>query len=493
MADTITLEVTEGKMKGRHFEFEEHDTFVLGRAPDCHMRLPADKRISRHHFLLEANPPYARIRDLGSKNGTFVNGTQYGGRDDGETPKEGAKRAHPEVDLADGDRISVGRSEILVRISRLVQCGECGKAIVEQDQDDCAWLGGTFICPKCKDELLASDEESKEPEPVRCQACGTDASGEIGSGRRGSYLCRACRQRMQADPADLVRHVFEGQDGRRGRADEEVRGLEILRKLGQGAMGAVYLARRNRDGRQMALKIMLSRVAVSPAARRGFEREITLTSQLRHSNIVNFIEHGSSGSVFYFVMEFCGGGSVDKLMEEQGGCLTLDTAGPIMMDALDGLTYAHAENVVHRDLKPGNILLSGSASRWKTKVSDFGLAKDFELAGFSGMTMTGGVGGTYGFMPREQVTDFKYAKPPSDVWSLGATFYNMLTGELPREMCRGQDPIEVILDGKVVPIRERDSGIPKSVAEVIDRALDLEVSARYQDAGEMRQAMAEAL
>ena len=117
--------------------------------------------------------------------------------------------------------------------------------------------------------------------------------------------------------------------------------------------------------------------------------------------------------------------------------------------------------------------------------------KDTEVDG--DLTVTGNVAGTPVFMPREQVTNFKYVKPASDVWSMGATLYYMLTSRFPRDMRRGQDPMEAILHGQIVPVRKRDSSIPTKVAEVIDRALDNSAKNRYKDATEMRKALAKAL
>ena len=109
------------------------------------------------------------------------------------------------------------------------------------------------------------------------------------------------------------------------------------------------------------------------------------------------------------------------------------------------------------------------------------------------MTVTGNVGGTPAYMPREQVINFRQVKPVTDVWSLGATFYCMLTGKLPRNFQRGVDPMQVILGGNVIPIRERDAGIPKKLAEVIDSSLAVNPTDRYQDAAQMHDALVKVL
>jgi len=164
-----------------------------------------------------------------------------------------------------------------------------------------------------------------------------------------------------------------------------------------------------------------------------------------------------------------------------------------MLQSLEGLAYAHRHNIVHRDLKPHNLLLAGSDGRWTAKIGDLGMAKNFEKAGLSGRTLTGAYAGTPQFMPREQVINFKYVKPVSDVWSLGATFYGMLTGQTPHDFPRGLDPIEVVLGGKIIPIRQRDASLPKKLAEVIDRSLMVKPQERFQDASEFRRALEPAL
>jgi serine/threonine protein kinase len=331
----------------------------------------------------------------------------------------------------------------------------------------------------------------KAAEPLRCGKCGRDVAEEIGQRRGGDYLCQSCLGKAEADPAGTMLDIVL-QRARSHPGDGEGMGAyEIGSLLGQGGMGAVYLARRKRDGREVALKVMLSKVAVNEYARNVFQREIEVMRDLRHARIVELLEHGSSGSVFYFVMELCPGGGLDGHLRKAGGCLPLGSAGAIMLEALEGLAFAHDKGYVHRDLKPANILLTHAGGG--AKVSDFGFAKGFQKAGLSGMTATGAAAGTFTFMPREQIVNFKYVKPPSDVWSMAATFYHLLTGRYPLDFPPGADPVDLILRGGVVPIRNRDTGVPEKVAAVIDQALAEKVADRYQTAGEFRDALARVL
>jgi hypothetical protein len=449
MSTNLNLKIVTGPHQGKQFVFDEHDIFLFGRMDDCHVCLPDDHLVSRHHFILEVNPPDARLRDLGSLNGTYVNEKKFGGREAHQTPEEGAQRRYPEVDLHDGDQIGVGNTLF---------------------------------------HLIVENPAEPPPQPVHCQKCGKDASAEVGSTRFGDYLCVSCRNIAQNDPAALLAALL-AQAGRPDVANMDFPDYEMERKLGEGGMGAVHLVRHKQKGFRAALKVMLAKVAVDEHSRRQFLREVEVSRSLRHKHIVEFIDYGSAGSMFYIVLEYCAGGSLADLMLRRGGRLPLADAGPIMLQALDGLAFAHAQGFVHRDLKPQNILLAGQEYNWTAKVADMGLSKNFAQAGFSGMTVTGSFGGSFPFMPREQVTNFKYVKPVSDVWSMGATFYYILTGQFPRDFPRGQDPLDVILKGVLVPVRKRDSRLPSRVAEVIDRSLTNNHAERYHNAAEMREAL----
>ena len=427
MQNRVRLEIVDGPLKGKKFEFAEHDTFIFGRAPDCHAQLSDDTYVSRHHFILEVNPPLARLRDLGSLNATHVNNRKCGGRKKGETPEEGAKRKYPEVDLNHGDRIRVG------------------------------------------DTIMAVTIEQAKVQP--------DESAQVRE--------------------ELARLIFEVNAPKQKKAErfieQQIGGYIVEKELGRGGFGAAYLARRIKDNQRIALKVMLSQVAVDKSNLEQFLREIRNVSSLKHPNIVQIFDFGSTEGIFYFAMEWCEGGGVDRLMAQHNGKLPLQWAKPIILQSLDALAHAHAKGFVHRDLKPSNILLSFAQNNVVAKLSDFGLAKSFEKAGLSGLTLTGNYAGTPYFIPREQITNFKYVKPVSDVWSMGATIYNMLTGTFPYPFSNERDPIDVILNDDIVPIRQRDKTLPKNLCAVLDKALEKKAKDRFQTAAEMLAAIRQAL
>jgi sorbitol-specific phosphotransferase system component IIA len=423
---------------------------------------------------------------LGSLNGTHVNGVKHGGRAWHESP-ESAENRHPEVDVTNGDTIRVGRTVFLLSVMGSVVCKRCGKEIPDSVKSLCDLGNGTHACSDCIDECRKEFEVTKVQEYIVCKLCGKVAPPEIDPMGGNEYLCESCRESEASGPASAVTLVFDG-----AREHIDIPGYEVGRLIGVGGMGAVYLGRRLSDGLQVAIKVLLSKMAVQEKLRNDFRREIDVTMKLRHPNVVRLYDHGSSGPGFYFVMEYCAGGSVDSLLEARGGILTFDEAVPIMLQTLEGLAFAHKQGFVHRDLKPGNIFLTAEV-RGVAKIADMGVAKNFQMAGFSGMTVTGSKSGTPVFMPKEQLLNFKYVLPVSDIWSIAATFYKMLTGEFTRDVLEGESPLDVVLKRDATPIRERNPDIPVKPAAVLDRALSEKTEARYQNGGEFLKALKKAI
>lgn len=492
MPAKIILEVTAGPIKGQTFDFEEHDVFIFGREEDCHARLAAnDTTASRHHFLLEVNPPRARLQDIGSRNGTYINGQKYAGRPAHMTPEEARNLDHPVIDLADGDEIKVGETTFCVRVYVPAACCHCGDPTPDKYRKVCDWKSGLFVCPDCR-EKVDRDGNGAVVE-LECAKCGMNMYASEISLRvaKGLPECKNCHASARVDATVLRELVLEStQLAVEGTGN--ISAYELGKELGHGGMGAVYLAKRKRDGQPVAIKVMLSKVDVSDRAREEFKREIDTTRSLSHPNIVTLYDYSYSGDMFFFALELCEGGSLMDLMTKRRRTFSLKEALEIFLPALDGLAFAHEKKFVHRDLKPQNILLTAEENG-VAKISDFGLAKSFDKAGLSGFTKTGDAAGTLSFMPKEQLTNFKFVKPVSDVWSMAATLYFMLTSEFPRDIVTGQSAAEAVLRGDMVPIRNRDSNIPTGIANVIDQALAVMAKDRYQDGAEFREALRQAM
>ena len=276
-------------------------------------------------------------------------------------------------------------------------------------------------------------------------------------------------------------------------------GYTVLKELGRGGMGCVWLARQDGAGQLAAVKMMLPQVAADERAVNRFRREVNNTRILKHPNVVRVEDVQFLNGAFFLVLEYCDGGSAARLMGQCGGVLPPDQAVHITLQALDGLEYAHniygpGHGLVHCDLKPANLFLSSSGSACVAKVGDFGFAKAFDVAGLSGFTRTGArAGGTAKFMARQQVIDFKYAGPEVDVWAMAASLYNMLTGAVPRDFPPGLDPLLAVLETPCIPIQRRKPSLPRGLAEVIDRALVEEPVIPFKTAAEFKEALENAM
>jgi pSer/pThr/pTyr-binding forkhead associated (FHA) protein len=438
----VILDVIKGPRRGRSFVFDRHDTFIVGRSRHVHCSLPEDAALSRDHFLIEINPPRCELRDLGSTNGTFVNGR----------PVERAR-------LVAGDQIAAGQSVFLVRFEGLVGSRDASRAEAEVDAatTDMATLPSLRVaCAGCG--LLAP--------PGIDIASGSDAGGTDSI----HWLCDSCRAEAALTPQPVPHYT-------------------TLRELGRGAMGVVYLAQNQQTGRKVALKLIAPETAAARSAIERFLREMSVVSQLKHANIVEFLEQGTTRGRFWFAMEYVEGVSLEAIARAEPGRYPIQQACRMASQVLKGLEHAHGEGFVHRDIKPENILIGRGAGGLVAKISDFGLAKSFRSVGLSGLTFSGEMRGTIPFMPPEQMIDFKTVLPSGDLYATAATLYYLITGAFIYDQIEGVDPIRLLLEEPPVPIQRRRRDVPGRLAAVMARCLARDPEARYPDATSMRQAL----
>lgn len=496
MPSKVTLIATSGQLVGQEFAFAERSICLIGRSKDCQIKIPSNKdhvAVSRHHCLLDINPPAVRVRDFGSLNGTHVNGELIGRRNRDQSAEEGQHAEFPEQDLLNGDSLRVQNTEFLVRIQMPVFCAGCGEEVPEDDQVETREESDTRTCNECRKNTPRHNEASnaRRRDGRTCVKCGGRVTDGASSIQPGDLVCSSCR----ADPFHLVNDV--------------VCDYEVIETLGKGGMGAVYLARHTPTKELRALKVMLPNSSASPRCRKMFMREVDNVRALQHTNIVQFIDAGYWEGTFFFTMEYCDAGATDALIRRKGEPLPIPSATELILACLDGLDYAHHASLpnvrlrdgktapgvgmVHRDISPHNILLTRSGSGWVPKISDFGLAKAFDLAGLSGLTCSGATAGKPFFMCRQQLIDYKFAKPEVDVWAVAATLYCLLTNHTPRDFKRNRDKWKTVLQDLPVPIRKRDQRIPRKLAEVIDQALDDRQELVFQSARQFKAALESAI
>ncbi len=431
----ITLAVIAGPHQGQTFTLTGHETFLVGRSGNAHLRLPAgDKYFSRIHFLLEANPPRCRLVDMGSHNGTFLNG-----------------RRVSEAELHDGDLIKAGHTVLQVSLP-----------------------GGIEESPPTVSEVaerapppLPSTTAYRPPLPAEgsagCRICGAAPAP-------GDRLCTACRGRADGWP-------------------ELIPGYELIGELGRGGMGVVYQGVRRTDGVVLAVKTLKPALAGSKTDIERFLREASVLQELDHPHIVPFHEMGEVDGLLYFVMDYVPGTDAARLLARDGP-LPVGRAVGLVCQLLQALDYAHAKRFVHRDVKPANLLVTEEGGRDHVRLADFGLARIYQASRLSGLTMTGDVGGTPAYMPPEQITHYREVRPAADQYSAAATLYNLLTGRFVYDLpARGMRSLRLILEQDPVPIRSRRPDLPEELAAVIHRGLQREPRRRFGSVKALRKAL----
>ena len=311
MPAKITLKVSQGALSGQEFAFDETTSCIVGRASDCSPQLPSDgahQMVSRHHCLLDINPPDIRVRDFGSLNGTHVNGKKIGQREKGMSPEQGAKMAFQEHDLKNGDEIRVGDTAFRVAVFVPARCADCSAEIPEEKKAQAVRLSGVFQCEGCRKKAdLAQRKEPPRKRPKVCAKCGRDVAAEIGENRQGDYVCARC----QEDPLQILKAMLEKAKAG-GCEGDAIRGYTIERSWAAVGWGPCIWRVTDRSGERVALKVMLPKVAVDERAKESFQREVGNTKALKHRNMVEFRDSGCSNGTFFFTLEYCPRGSVDK-------------------------------------------------------------------------------------------------------------------------------------------------------------------------------------
>lgn len=262
---------------------------------------------------------------------------------------------------------------------------------------------------------------------------------------------------------------------------------DLERVVGRGGMATVYLARDLRYGRPVALKVLHAELSATLGAER-FQREIQIAARLSHPHILMLIEAGEAAGQLYYVMPFVDGESLRQRLLRQRTLRPPEVAG-LVREVAGALDYAHTQGVVHRDIKPENILLSAGHAL----VADFGIAKAVTTATDQALTRTGFPLGTVGYMSPEQAAGLTNLNERTDVYSLAATTYEMLLGELPG-MWPGEEASRA---GRFIeaPSRQRTALdlLPGGVEAVLVRGLQLRETQRYPTPGAFADALAEAL
>ena len=252
---------------------------------------------------------------------------------------------------------------------------------------------------------------------------------------------------------------------------------QIIKTIGEGGMANVYLAYDTILDRNVAVKVLRGDLATDEKFVRRFQREALSASSLSHPNIVEVYDVGEDNGSYYIVMEYIEGKHLKQLLKKRGN-LTLTEVVDVMLQVTDGMSAAHDSYIIHRDIKPQNIMILENGL---IKITDFGIAMALNS---TQLTQTNSVMGSVHYLPPEQASG-KGATIQSDVYSMGILMYELLTGTLP---FRGDNAVEIALKHIKEPfptVRDKVNNLPQSIENIIMRATAKNVKNRYADAKEM--------
>ena len=269
----------------------------------------------------------------------------------------------------------------------------------------------------------------------------------------------------------------------RGERPQRIGIYDVIKRIGAGGMGTVYLAKDTELGRKVALKVLPAELASKPEMISRFRQEAQHAAKLRHENIVTLYGCGESKGMHFLAMEYVDGCNLHEHIDEKGK-LAPEDARLLMVQAAKALACAHEHNIVHRDIKPSNFLLAVANGRPVVKLTDFGLART--VAEVDGkVTRTGTTVGTVDYISPEQARSSRAADIRSDIYSLGCTLYHMLAGQPPFS---GGDLTERLLkhvEAKPPDILQFNPQTPPGLVQILEKMLAKKPEDRYQTPDEL--------
>lgn len=394
----VTLTVTAGSQRGRRLYVTMHQVILFGRCPKNDLAVD-DEFASWHHLLLEINPPFVGVHDLGSLNGTYVNRVRIGSRFD--TDEENDDNGAQGVLLRDGDALAAGMNGIHIAI-------------------------------------------------------------DTPSGRT-------------AIPGKVPERV-------------DIPGYVVHHPLKQGGVGRAFRATRERNNAPAVVKILNPNAKLAAARREQVLYQLQTLQALRFPHLTRIEDCGIHDGWCWIATKFKTGDAA-KLARRRGGRLAWELVLPILLQALKGLAHAHNMGFVHHNLRPSSLLIRKEKGVRFVQLRDLGLTRIVEQFGLQPLVFTGDGPRDLEFTPRERVTRFRKVLQASDVWSMAACAYYLLTGYAPRDISPGDDGICSVLEVDAVPIRKRLPTLPRPLAGIIDAALAPDLSRRYSDAETFRDAL----
>ncbi|MDR2391668.1 MAG: protein kinase [Planctomycetota bacterium] len=441
---SVLFVCTHGPLQGRTFKLDGGPLFIFGRYSRAHFDLSDDPAISHLHFIVDVSDNHVRIADLGSTNGLMVNLQRFGRR-------SGATKGGF-IDIKHGDAILAGSS-----LLRLVV--------------------------------------NNAPLPIPSRTLTTtrivSASREAGDGSIGltTIMRREDEEKLFNSPEKIAL-------GQSPELLPVISGYTILSYIGGSEATGIFKAIKDDSGATVAVKILRSSLASGKrtAMLQLFNREKNVMRRLHHSNIIRYMGEGLTANNPYFAMEYAGGGNLAELIarEEKKG-LALDRSIPLFIQLLEAVIHMHDAFLVHRDIRPRNILLDPRrGGGMAVKLSNPKFACCFSNHKEGDFPPINHAAETPAYMAPEQLSNLTMAIPQSDVFSCAAVFFELLTGttayDSPESDHTAARPVR-----RIRPINSVHPDLDPRLKEIIDRALSFNPENRQADAREFLDTLRESL
>lgn len=424
----LALHVETKGGETREIDLEPGTRIVIGRAPGIDGIDLLDASLSRRHCVVAESDGLLTIEDLGSRNGTFVNG---------ERVVRGALRA--------GDEVRIGDCRLLVRSTAGARPGLRRTTDVMRAEALCSLCG-----------VVVSAEEITSGKAQRTTA---------------GILCPRCLE------VALVPGRILG-------------GCRIIEMIGHGGMAEVYRAEQVTSGRIVALKTLIDPHGAGERAKGRFIQEARAGARLEHPNLVRIFDSGEESGIPYIVMEYIEGSDLAVLLDKRG-FLPAAQALDIAMDIASVLAFAHSRGVVHRDVKPANIILDRVYGR--ARLVDLGVAKMMDQGDAEGLTRVGVGLGTLEYAAPEQIRSARDADARADIYSLAATLYRMVVGSRPfrasHELALAKAILFQQLSWPAEAAARLEKVCGKEFFRVVAKAMEKDREKRYASADEFREAL----
>lgn len=458
------LRIVKGQCAGYQKVIRQPERILIGRDATCDLTI-SDPLLSRQHCLIEFGTNDVKVIDLKSRNGCFVNGCKI-----------------QETVVNVGDEIKLGKhvlqilplegnemekpvvSAVTIPSTSTTACNECGRVITQEDIASMKAVkhGVYFYCDTCI---------TKGIEPTLMARSNTIARSSIGTSEPALRSPLPINQSKKFQPTTSIPSM-----------PKVIGNYEIIETLGEGGMGIVYKVRHTFLDTIVALKVIREELAQHSSMLKRFLQEAKLGGGLKHPNILRIQDAGEFEGIYFIAMEFFQGKDISGIVKNTGP-MPCSMAIALLIQMADALGYAHEQGVIHRDVKPSNILVDIPTST--AKLADFGLAKAWHNSGAYQLTTSGQTLGTIQYISPEQLEDSRNVGPQTDIFSLGASLYFAVAGVPPF----GEQPIGAVINNILHSDPSPHPNISKELEPILHRAMAKNKSDRFQSMEEFKNSL----